>query len=143
MTAVTGPATYTGAAIGRYAVRDTIGTQPEQGQFTATAVLVADFGTATEAGTLRGTISEFSNNNEWLVTLQSADITGGSINDAVTTWAIGELTADKTDGWNAAFYSNLPADERVGVVPHGVAGTFEAEHPMVARMIGAFGAERE
>ena len=143
VTAVTGPATYTGAAIGRYAVRDTIGTQPEQGQFTATAVLVADFGTATEAGTLRGTISEFSNNDEWLVTLQSADITGGSINDAVTTWAIGELTADKTDGWNAAFYSNLPADERVGVVPHGVAGTFEAEHPMVARMIGAFGAERE
>ena len=139
VTAVTGPATYTGAAIGRYAVRDTIGTQPEQGQFTATAVLVADFGTATEAGTLRGTISEFSNNNEWLVTLQSASITSIT---ADTTWAIGELTADTEDGWNAAFYSNLPADDREGVVPHGVAGTFEAEHPMVARMIGAFGAER-
>ena len=57
-------------------------------------------------------------------------------------WQIdGEAVAALDSGtWEAAFYSDLPVDERDGTVPTGMAGTFEAEYHNVERIIGAFGA---
>ena len=62
-------------------------------------------------------------------------------NDGGVTWSINGAPQD-SGKWEAQFYSNLPAAESTGVVPYGIAGTFEADYGTVARMIGAFGAHK-
>ena len=52
-------------------------------------------------------------------------------------------TTTRAVAWAASFYSDLPANQRTGVVPHGIAGTFTAEHSGIAKMIGAFGAHKQ
>ncbi len=134
--ALTGTATYTGPAVGQYAIYQPLGTQTVSGSFTARAELTANFGTATAEGTLSGQVTNFSNASDWSVTLKSADITTGAVTDGDVSWTIG---SDTEDGgmWDAAFFDDV--DGFTGY-PQGVAGTFDARFSNVGRLIGAFGA---
>ena len=140
VSAVSGSATYSGSAIGWFAIDRELGTD-EAGAFTATARLEADF----DANTLSGTLSSFTGDdvpsgNAWTVNLQRGSISGGSAR-GTSAWTIGS-DADEGGSWAARFYSDLPPNQRTGVVPYGVAGTFTAEHSGIAKMTGAFGAHR-
>ena len=144
VSAVSGSATYTGNAIGRFAIDRELG-DDEAGAFTATASLNADF----NANTLSGQLTAFgggvptgaeSGDGAWTVHLRSGSISGGGAR-GTSAWSIG-TDADEGGEWAASFYSQLPANQRTGVVPYGVAGTFTAEHSGIAKMIGAFGAHK-
>lgn len=151
VSAVSGTATYSGDAIGRFAIDDPLDTTDVVGAFTADATLNADFNENTLSGTLTGFESEAtdlptqSGDTEWTVHLRKGSISGGSAS-GTSAWSIGVTeTTDNVDeggSWSANFYSNFPANERTGVVPYGIAGTFTAEHSGAANMIGAFGAHR-
>ena len=134
--ALTGTATYTGPAVGQYAIYQPLGTQTVSGSFTARAELTANFGTATAEGTLSGQVTNFSNASDWSVTLKSETITTGAVTDGDVSWTIG---SDTEDGgmWDAAFFDDV--DGFTGY-PQGVSGTFDARFTNVGRLIGAFGA---
>ena len=158
---VSGTATYQGPAVGYYAIYQPLGGQSGHGEFSATANLTADFGTApTENGTVHGTIDQFSGHSDWSLTLNRDDIDGGNNGGAGAaneadgvSWTIGDRTTDG-GSWEANFYSNLVEDNpatsatenaRQGVVPSGIAGKFQAEFSDtsgadIGRMMGAFGA---
>ena len=150
VSAVSGNATYTGSAIGRFAIDQPLDDTDQVGAFTAAARLSADF----DENTLSGTLDTFmgdavptqTGDGIWTVHLRKGSISGGSAS-GTSAWSIGVLeTTDNVDeggSWSANFYSNLPANQRTGVMPYGVAGTFTAEHSGAANMIGAFGAHRE
>ena len=136
--ALTGTATYTGAAVGQYAIYQPLGTQTASGSFTARANLTANFGTATAEGTLSGRVTNFSNASDWSVTLNSQTISSGAVaraDDSVS-WTIGGNTEDG-GGWGAQFFYDVSTSTGY---PEGVAGTFDAKFADVGRMIGAFGA---
>ena len=155
---VFGTATYRGTAVGQYAIYQPLGAQSGYGAFTATAELHANFDT----DKVSGTIDEFSDHPDWVVTLKPGDIntTDGQTatvsiaddgdatnNNGPVSWSIGARAYDSdASDWEATFYSNLPAADRTGVLPYGIAGIFYAEHGLVesntvvGKMIGAFGA---
>ena len=146
----TGTATYNGPAFGRYAVYEPDTGESGIGTFTASARLQADFGDSTALGTLAGSITNFSNDPSWSLALKRKDISGGAVavgTDDVT-WTVDGLP-DDSGTWEAAFYSNLPANTPgLGQVqPHGIAGTFQATYDPSgvgarAAVTGAFGAHR-
>ena len=146
----TGPATYQGPAAGRYAVFEPATGESSHGSFTASATLNANFGNATDEGTISGTITGFSNDPDWSLALKEGTIGSGVVaveTDGVT-WTINGVP-DDSGQWEADFYSNLPTDTAglAQVQPHGVAGTFAAQYDgsgvgPTAAMIGAFGAHR-
>lgn len=153
VSSVSGPATYSGRAIGRFAIDDPLDDTDQVGAFSATAMLNADF----DANTLSGTINTFTGTdvpaaaqsggaNPWTVHLRTGSISGGSAS-GTSAWSIGDpATTDNVDeggSWSANLYSDLKASERTGVVPAGVAGTFTAQHSGAANMIGAFGADKQ
>ena len=137
MTNVTGTATYNGIAVGRYAISGTLVADQSHGEFSANARLTANFG----AGSVVGTLTQFSGQPDWEVTLGGGTISTAAVTGGSVTWSI---AGDAKDGgaWEADFYSNVPTTDSDGVQPYGIAGTFEAEHGDAARMIGAFGAHR-
>ena len=137
MTGVTGSATYNGTAVGRYAISGTLVANQGHGEFSANAQLIANF----DARSVVGTLSRFTGQPNWEVTLRGGTISNAAVTGDGVTWSIG---GDAKDGgvWEADFYSNLPTDESNGVQPYGIAGTFSAAHGDAARMIGAFGAHR-
>ena len=135
---LTGTATYTGPAVGQYAIYQPLGTQTESGSFTARAELTADFGDASSEGTLSGRVTNFSNASDWSVTLKSRTIDAGAVaraDDSVS-WTIAGNTEDG-GMWDAQFFSDV---EGFTGYPEGVAGTFDAKFDDVGRLIGAFGA---
>ena len=142
---VSGNATYNGTAIGRFVIDDPLDDTDVVGGFTATAVLNADFNANTLGGTLNTfagdvpTAAQSGGTDAWTVHLRKGSISGGSAR-GTSGWSIGSDNADEGGSWSASFYSDLPANQRTGVVPYGVAGTFTAEHSGAAKMIGAFGA---
>ena len=101
-----------------------------------------------DQGTVHGTIDQFADHPDWTLTLKQGTIANGAIPtgtaDAVS-WQIEDeaVAAPDSGTWEAAFYSDLPADQRGGTVPNGMAGTFEAEYHHVGRIIGAFGAHKQ
>ncbi len=133
---LTGTATYTGPAVGQYAVYQPLGTQSESGSFTARAQLTANFGADDAEGTLSGRVTNFSNASDWSVTLNSETIDGGAVADGDVSWMIAGNTEDG-GMWDAKFFSDV--DGFAGY-PEGVAGTFDAKFGTVGRLIGAFGA---
>ena len=134
--ALTGTATYTGPAVGQYAIYQPLGAQTASGSFTANAVLTANFGDASAEGTLSGRVTSFSNASDWSVTLNSAAIAAGAVADGGVSWTIG---GDTVGGgmWDARFFSDVDGST---AYPEGVAGTFDAKFSNVGRLIGAFGA---
>ena len=134
--ALTGTATYTGPAVGQYAIYQPLGTQTESGSFTARAELTANFGATGAEGTLSGRVTNFSNASDWSVTLKSAAIDTGTVANGDVSWTIAGNTED-SGMWNAQFFSDV---DRSTAYPEGVAGTFDAKFDTVGRLIGAFGA---
>ena len=149
----TGTATYEGAAIGYYGFYDIEAAEDDRsrsGRFQAKATLTADFGDATDLGTISGSITEFDTEPTWSVTLKSQNIaTGGNTGEVApaddaddsVSWSIRGLPRDGGQ-WEAKFYSNFedPADNSQ---PTGVAGAFTAQYGDHRKMIGSFGAERD
>ncbi len=137
--AVTGMATYRGQAAGRYAIFEPATGDSGAGNFTASAELRADF----DADSVSGSITGFSNAPNWKLTLNAGDITAGAVavDTNGVTWSINDVPVD-SGAWEADFYSNLPTAESTGVVPYGIAGTFQADYGSTGRLIGAFGAHR-
>ena len=137
--ALTGTATYTGPAVGQYAIYQPLGTQTASGSFTARAELTANFGATNVEGTLSGRVTNFSNASDWSVALNSQSISSiGAVvraNDSVS-WTIGGKTED-SGGWAAQFFYDVSIST---AYPEGVAGTFDAKFESVGRLIGAFGA---
>ena len=133
---LTGTATYTGPAVGQYAIYQPLGTQTASGSFTARATLTADFGSSNEEGTLSGRVTNFGNASDWAVALNSADISSGAVSDGAVSWTIGGNTEDG-GMWDAKFFSDMGGST---AYPEGVAGTFDAKFAGVGRLIGAFGA---
>ena len=151
-TLLTGSAAYRGPAAGQYAISQALGGQSGTGAFTARAEFTANFGTGTEVGTLEGTVTNFSNDSSWSLTLNEATMTRGEVastSDAVD-WTIGGNTSDWQGNWDAQLFSE---SDYAGQVPNGVVGTFTAiydadpgpdnvNEDIVGAIIGAFGATK-
>ena len=152
--ALTGSATYRGPAIGQYAIYQPLNGQSGAGEFTAQAELTANFNN----NMVSGTVTDFSNDPDWSLTLNLASMEGGDVDSTHTEatggkvdWTIaGTGTSDVQGNWDAEFYSE---SNYVGQVPDGVVGTFTAAFDadinnvedfddIVASLIGAFGAEK-
>ena len=140
---LTGTATYTGPAVGQYAIYQPAGGESSAGSFTASATLTANFGAADAEGTLSGRVTNFSNDADWSLTLMSQTIDGGGVarpgdpvaNPSVS-WTIGTHT--ETGGaWDAQFFYDVDGST---AIPEGVAGTFDGQFGQVGRLVGAFGA---
>ena len=150
LTAVGGTATYTGPAAGKYSIYDS---GPKGGHFTAMVELKADFGNATEEGTISGMVDNFMGDaagmDTWMVTLPELPLVSGgagtfaAVDPAAptaaekTTWSIdGEDGAQGTlSQWGGSLRS---AD--TGGTPQVAIGTFSADYGLVGNMRGAFGA---
>ena len=156
--ALIGKATFEGIAVGKYThktINDING-----GHFNADAMLVADWGDATDEGTLRGTISGFMQDGQplasgWKVELGAAatgdplafdpmtgaDITVDGEVGNTENGALGTFGTQKTMGtWNAMLVDNTRNDS----MPGGVTGTFhvgQTSHPI--NMVGAFAASNQ
>ena len=155
---LTGSATYTGPAIGQYAIYQPLNGESGTGEFTADVELTANFGTDNTAGTVGGTVTNFSNDSSWSLTLNAATMPTGTVeygtdaenNGNWVNWTIGSHTSDVRGRWTAKFYSE---SNFVGQVPDGVVGTFTAAYDedinttedfddIVGTIVGAFGAEK-
>ena len=147
---LTGSATYRGPAMGHWAMYQPLNGQSGTGEFTANAELQADFGN----NMLSGTVTNFSNNPNWSLTLNLVSMAGGNVADTArgaVDWTIaGTGTSDVQGRWDAEFYSE---SDYVGQVPDGVVGTFTAAFDadinnvedfddIVGSIIGAFGARK-
>ena len=159
---VTGDATYTGNAAGRYSVGD------EAGAFTANASLTAKFGDATAVGSISGMISGFQGDagdmSGWSVEMKKINLTtlsvvdGGAtdnefassnLNQSSSTYngtiaTLGDTMAYGT--WSGRFYGNeknpdMPGDNKENAAPLAVGGQFNASGAS-AIISGAFGARR-
>ena len=162
--ALTGTATFTGGAIGKYATQGQVGQQNASiGTFTATATFTVNFGTeggtpaAGAAGNVHGRITSLQENGTaltgWSVTLgaaadvaMAADITNAAATGG-TVASIGGVPAG--GAWGASFYGsdNVVLPDRV-LYPEaqypvvdlaGLAGWFEATSD-TAGLAGAFAA---
>ncbi len=156
-------ATYEGPAIGWYAINDPLNEKGDGGEFTATAKLKAQFGTANlNADTgLTGTIDRFrlkggSGDPDWSVTLNKAAWTtdpslatdaqkGHIVNTEKTVWSINGVKAAPAGSWVANLYDDKPGTVENGGDgsnhPTAIMGKWQAGHGGTHRMVGAFGTE--
>ena len=160
--ALTGPAKFSGGAVGKYVTQGQVGGQNAKiGTFTATATLEAEFGDGSTAGTLSGSITDFKEGGTslagWQVTLGSTDNIGvaSTISDAAasgsTVASIGGLSVGGS--WGATFYGSdndgvaeltdtvkYPASKYPPVDLAGVAGWFDATGTDASLALWAFAA---
>ena len=146
-----GKATYNGRALGQYSIYRGETGMNDAGEFTADAELTATFGTSPS---IAGTIKNFKDADEmtrkWEVALKKlsdqeggvygldSDATDGSPGDNMVVWTIGDDKSADGGHWQVTTYGGGSGD------PAAVAGGFQAEHGVMnARMIGAFGAEKQ
>ena len=146
LAALQGSATYSGPAVGKFAIQRPLG-EAEAGDFTATAVLEVDFGDATAPGTVEGTIDGFmveGKAKDWSVALETAaigthgTISLGGVNTAFTRWTIGGVEAEPAANWRGQFH-----DVDLDSTPTVATGRFDAAHGDTARISGAFGTVRQ
>lgn len=133
---VSGSATYRGAATGLFVKDDPAGAS--SGQFTAAAVLRANFAGATDPFTISGTVSDFKDASgnaidpAWQVDLMQTDI----IARTGQTAGRGSTTGD--GAWRAEFHGSTGSGSDQ---PGTVAGTFDA-HLSNGHVGGAFAAHK-
>ena len=130
-----GEATYTGKALGQYAI--VAGADSESGAFEATASLTARFrGSSDGADTeLSGRVHSFDVNSGWEVMLKEDKAHDGSgVFEGKTVWKTGDEDGLGEGDWLATMHGT--ADKE----PTHVVGGFTATDAG-ARMVGAFGAE--
>ena len=146
--AMTGSATYRGAAAGVYASVDAAGgrvTGATEGEFTAAATLTAHFFGALDDGEITGEIASFRNQSGepmdgWRVTLRPAGLTDGRAAFAGQTEAtLGPGTSGE-GSWEGLFHgAGSDADDPR---PGHVTGRFDAHFSGVG-VAGGFGASKE
>ena len=157
--AITGSATYTGNAVGKFAMHNLAEGTGNSGHFTADAEINIKFGDisntdpasgVTDAG-VTGTIDNFRLNDgsedpNWSVTLNRSsawapdgEITG-PVSDA-TVWSINGNKAAASGSWSGTAYDETPDDG--SNLPTAVTGTFYSEFGSSHRMVGAFGVEKD
>ena len=145
--AMEGSATYRGAAAGVWATVDSARgrvTSARSGEFTAEAVLTANFFGALDAGAVNGEIRSFRDGSGrrldgWRVTLNAAKLTAGAASFAgETSGAVGPDT-NGAGRWEGRFHGSdgTGADAR----PSHVTGRFDLHFPG-AHVAGAFGGSR-
>ena len=142
-TGLEGTAVYEGPAIGQYAIDAPLSSVSSHGSFNARARLEANFGNATTAGNISGSITRFNEKPGWAVTLQNATITdNGSIRGGGVSWTIDDTTeaALQPGTWMGEFHAGV--DPYIDTYPTGVTGSFDANYGTIGRMIGAFGAHK-
>ena len=144
--AMTGTATYAGAAAGVYVLKDVSGglvTGASNGDFTASATLTADF----EVDAINGSITDFVNGagdsmDGWSVTLNNAGLDNTASFSGTTLGKIGDGSG--AGNWTGTFYGEestaRPDDSPVR--PTDVAGRFDAHLPG-AHIAGAYGASKQ
>ena len=156
---ITGSATYSGNAAGKFAMSNPLDGTGRGGHFTADANLTAKFGanTAPNNGGVSGTINNFRLNDGsedagWSVELKragwdsGADTFGGTGNEAMTVWSINGNKAPESGTWSGTMYDEMPGGAPDGdgsTVPTTVTGTFYSEFSTIGRMVGAFGANKQ
>ena len=146
-----GSATYTGMAIGKYAMTETKTNSAEGGHFTADVTLEAKFGATSDANPtgLSGTIDNFMAGDEskpWSVKLsnQEWDVTGSTEDAAGTTvWSINGNAAAASGSWKAQMYDEVPPAKDGSDVPTTAIGSFQSHYGESGRMVGAFGANKQ
>ena len=129
----TGSAEYQGPAVGLYVDLKFDGSETtyESGEFTATAILRADFA----ATSVEGDVTNFQTTHgakNWHVKLENggdAEIVQAGVTDSTGTWAHSFL----------ARHGNVPTAD---TQPIAVTGQFDASIPNVRHIVGAFGAHR-
>ena len=138
----TGSAEYEGPAVGLYVDLKFDGSETtyESGDFTATAILRATFGSGADAG-VEGDVTNFRTTHgtrNWHVKL-TKDTDG----DAGAAEIVQAGTTNSTGTWEADFLARhgnvLPS---VDDQPIAVTGRFDASIPNVRHIVGAFGAHR-
>ena len=157
-----GSATYEGSATGVYVRRWTDANSDvlrrRTGQFTADALLDANFGGTSIAEEVHyrisGTISNFMDDEDraidpsWRLALQPAKFDSMSMLRQSTAGSgvydvfFGETEGTAADGeWDGQFFGEVDDASNPMTLPSGVAGTFDG-HFNNGDVIGAFGAER-
>ena len=145
--AMEGSATYRGAATGVWATVDSSGgrvTSARSGDFTAEAVLTANFFGALDPGAVNGEIRSFRDGSGrrlggWQVTLNAAKLTTGWASFAGET--VGQVGpgSSGTGSWEGRFHGTDGA--KTNARPSHVTGRFDLHFPG-ARLAGAFGARK-
>jgi len=165
---LTGSATYTGSAAGKYAFKDLAGGATHGGHFTADAELKATFGMPSFADDgadkgVTGTIDNFRLNEStddpgWEVSLNRGNFAangdiGGQITrgtpptpntTGMTVWSINDNKAPASGSWGGAMYDEAvyEGDDDNSNVPTTIIGQFRSEFTTTqGRMVGAFGVE--
>ena len=142
-----GTATYRGAAAGVWAQTVISGgqvTEASSGEFTAQAVLTANFFGALDAGAVSGEIGSFRDGtgaslDGWRVVLETAPLTAGEASFAGGTGgAVGPGTSGE-GSWEGRFHGTDGAETNAR--PSHVTGRFDLHFPG-AHLAGAFGAGR-
>ena len=129
--AMEGSATYRGAAAGVWATLDSSGgqiTAASRGEFTAEAVLTANFFAAQDAGAVTGEIASFRDETGgsmagWRVTLQSAGLTAGSPSFAGETRGMIGPGSSGEGSWEGRFHGTDGAETNAR--PSHVTGRFD------------------
>ena len=136
LTAITGTASYSGDAFGRYLEQTGSGDaqQTTSGRFTAAASLTADFDAAdTLAGTIEGSLSGFVANGEdqdWAVNFESAPITirDGFVGDSTATPPTVSRPSTNHGGTTAqASVVGFNAGASAHVMGHGLTGFWNGQ----------------
>ena len=145
--AIQGTATYSGSALGKYAIYSgAFSERSEAGHFTAAAELTADFGAEDAPGHISGKIDGFmtaAGSKNWEVELERTALAsngGFDTNDDTdptgTIWMIGDVASDVRGNYQGAMYD--ARDDQDGL-PYEVGGTFSAQFEAgVGQMIGSF-----
>ena len=140
-----GSATYTGMAIGKYAMTETKTDSAEGGHFTADVTLTAKFGDDDDAG-IKGMIENFMAGDEskdWSVELKRAGWDDGGAfgsSTAMTAWSINGNAAADSGSWSGRMYDEAEDDSDV---PTTAIGSFQSHYGESGRMVGAFGANKQ
>ena len=146
--AMEGTTTWRGAAAGVWAAVDSSGgriTGARSGEFTAEAVLRANFFGALDAGVVEGEIGSFRDGSGrslpgWRVMLNSARLTAGSDSfSGETGGSVGSGTSGE-GSWQGRFHGSDGAETNAR--PSRAVGRFDLHFPG-AHIAGAFGAGKE
>ena len=138
----TGSAEYEGPAVGLYVDRTSEGGETiyESGDFTATAILRATFGSGADAG-VEGDVTGFQTTHgtkNWHVRLTGDGDDADSLPDA----RIIQAGTSSTGVWEYSFLARHGNVATVDDQPIAAVGRFDVSIPNVRHIVGAFGAHR-
>ena len=148
LAALQGTATYSGGAVGYYALSSSTGGTNDAGHFTARAMLEADFTNLSVTGTIDNFMGADGMSRDWSVemmkqTVQTSGVFNGTDGSggggaSKTKWTIDGTAGSASGQWRGKFKEN--GDDLVPTI--GI-GTFHSSFGVDGRMAGAFGVNKE